>query len=400
MKHLSLKVKTFLLLLLIVVFATAPLILYYVKTSRSLAALGADTTIESVLTETVDSSRNGPGRAEAALALKKYRQIDALKRSIVRQVLRVSLLYFAAVVLVALLVGYLFISRITRPLAELTVATRCLADDRFDYRLPENAGGEIGTLIESFNTMARNLHVARSEKLAAERKATWQRVARVIAHEIKNPLTPIRLSTERLQEKFINGSEDFPDTLKSTTSMILSEIGTLQKLVDTFHRYAKFPDPVLKRESLNEILAEACALFDNDAVSIKKAPDERIPPLELDRSQMREALTNLVKNACEAVAERNREGVVTVGTVLEPDKVRLDVEDNGRGIPPDHMEKLFQPYFTTREHGNGIGLALTERIVALHGGRITCESTEGRGTRFSILLPLSVSSTLPGDDHG
>jgi two-component system nitrogen regulation sensor histidine kinase NtrY len=191
-----------------------------------------------------------------------------------------------------------------------------------------------------------------------------------------------------MYDKFLNGSKDFPEVIKSTTTTILSEIDNLQKLVDTFHQYAKFPDPMLKQESLNTIVEETLGLFGGEKAIILRELDASIPALSLDRGQIRQALTNLIKNSLQALTDVRREGFIKVKTMPDTDRVFLSVEDNGCGISEENRKRLFQPYFTTKKHGSGIGLALTERIISLHGGKIICASREGEGTVFKIILPL------------
>jgi two-component system, NtrC family, nitrogen regulation sensor histidine kinase NtrY len=386
-KTLSLKTKTFVLLLAVVVLATLPLIVYYNKTATALSMLASDRDIEKGLSQSVDLAQS-PGEKEVAvLAYKKYSQVQALKSSIIRQVFIFTVIYFAAVIAVALLLGYIFISRITRPLLDLTEATQELANDNLDVKIKTGSGGEIGVLQDSFNRMMADLKMAREQRAIAERRATWQNVARTIAHEIKNPLTPIKLSTERMYDKYLNQSKDFGEVIKSTTSTILTEIDNLQKLVDTFHQYAKFPDPVLKEESLNSVVMETLSLFGGEKAAVVQALGPDLPQVLLDKGQVRQALTNLIKNSLQALEGLKREGRVKVKTELIDDRIVLSVEDNGNGISEENKKRLFQPYFTTKKHGSGIGLALTERIVSLHGGKIVCESTEGEGTLFRILLP-------------
>jgi nitrogen fixation/metabolism regulation signal transduction histidine kinase len=387
MKHMSLKIKMFILLLVIVLLAALPLFVYYMKAARGLADLGMDRDIEQSLNRTLELAKTPADREHAVLAIKKYRQIKVLKESIVSQVLIFSLAYFTVVMIIAIVLGYVFISRITRPLAELTEATRKLARDNLTESLHEAGGGEIGQLVSAFNKMIRDLRVAREQQAIAERRATWQRVARTIAHEIKNPLTPIKLSTERMVDKFMNQSRDFPEVIKSTSQTILQEIDNLQKMVDTFHKYAKFPDPVFRPEQINAIVSDVLAMFPgNGKIEVSSELAEGVPEMALDSGQMREALVNLVKNAIQAVEEAGRPGRIKVTVKNEDDRVLLSVADNGCGISDENKKRLFQPYFTTKKHGSGIGLALTERIVSLNGGEILCESEAGRGTTFTLIF--------------
>lgn len=391
-KNLSLNTKTFLLLVFLVALAVLPLIVYYNKTASALAQLASDPDIEKGLLLSLDLAQEPDQSGTAGLALKKYGQIQALKSSILKEVLLFTLFYFLVVIVLSLLVGYFFISRITRPLLDLTRATRELANDNLDIRLNVPSGGEIGRLQDAFRKMVEDLKTARDERALAERRATWQNVARTIAHEIKNPLTPIKLSTERMYDKYLNESRDFPQVIKSTTETILSEIGNLQKLVDTFHQYAKFPDPILQEESLNTIAEETLALFAGETTAVRRELDPSLPALMLDKGQIKQALFNLVKNSLQSLEEIKREGRVLVKTQYAEHRVFLMVEDNGCGISEENRKRLFQPYFTTKQQGSGIGLALTERIVNLHGGKILCTSREGEGTLFKIILPVKDAS--------
>jgi two-component system, NtrC family, nitrogen regulation sensor histidine kinase NtrY len=387
LKRLSLKAKTFILLICIVLLATIPPGVYYVKTAQVLAGLGASEAVDRTLSGAIGLARGEAGKREAALALKEYRQIAVLKESIVRQVLLFSACYILIITALSLIFGYFFIVQITKPLRNLIDATSLLAADNPGYKIDNSSGGEIGRLIDAFNAMGERLIVARQEKIMAERRATWQRVARIIAHEIKNPLTPIKLSTERLCDKFQNNSADFPQVLQSTAQTILSEIDNLQRLVDTFHKYAKFPDPVLRPESIGDIVAETCGMFSAEA-AVALDMQNGMPRVHVDRGQIREALTNLLRNSVQAVAEAGRQGSITVRGRHDKERVFIAVEDNGCGISGENQKKLFQPYFTTKKHGNGIGLALTERIMNLHGGTIACESREGEGTTFTLTFNL------------
>jgi two-component system, NtrC family, nitrogen regulation sensor histidine kinase NtrY len=389
MNKLTLRTKTFILIGALVLLTTGPLVAYYLSAARSISALGTDPQIENSLSRCIDLSPGKNEKIAAAGALKKYGQIKVLKNRIVGQVIMFSIVYSIALIALALGIGYLLIARITRPLKELTMATRKIAEDKLDKKLPEDEGGEIGELIRAFNRMTDDLKTAREQRAIAERRATWQHVARTIAHEIKNPLTPIKLSTERMYEKYLLESADFGEVIKSTTTTILSEIANLQKLVDTFHRYAKFPDPVLSDERLEPIVRETAALFSSPALPVTCRIEEGLPVLRIDKGQIREALANLVKNGIEACDGLARKGVVEIALFRGKSAVVLSVTDNGCGIPEENRVRLFQPYFTTKKQGSGIGLALIERIVTLHSAKIAVESDVNRGTDIKIFFPLN-----------
>jgi two-component system, NtrC family, nitrogen regulation sensor histidine kinase NtrY len=404
LKSLSLKTKTFSLLLTVVLLATLPLIVYYNKTAGALSLLASDKDIERGLSQSIDLAKSEGDKATAVLAYKKYSQVQALKGSIVRQVFIFTMLYFIAVIAAAIGLGYVFISRITRPLRDLTLATQELARDNLEFEIASGAGGEIGLLQDSFIKMVADLKEARELRAIAERRAAWQHVARTLAHEIKNPLTPIKLSTERMVDKFQSNASDFPEVIQSTSATILTEIANLQKLLDTFHQYAKFPDPVLREECLNTLIRETLQLFDGEKVVIHQSLAPNLPKISVDKGQLRQALINLVKNALQALEGLSRAGRITVGTLLEKGRIQIYVEDNGCGISEENKKKLFQPYFSTKKHGSGIGLALTERIASLHGGKIHCDSRVGVGTIFRVFLPLDDKALgetrTKGEDYG
>lgn len=388
MNNLTLKAKTFILIVSLVLLTTGPLVFYYLQAAQGIGNLGTDPRIESSLMQCIEFSSTVADKEQAAEALKKYRQIRVLKNRIVTQVALFSIIYSIVVIALLLIVGYLIVSRITRPLKDLTAATRRIAEDRLDEKLPETTGGEIGELVHAFNVMADDLKNAREQRAMAERRATWQHVARTIAHEIKNPLTPIKLSTERMYEKYLMESKDFPEVIKSTTQTILTEIGNLQKLVDSFHRYAKFPDPALKNESLGTIARETALLFDIGSTKVTCLVDDAIPDLLLDKGQIREAITNLIKNAIESTVGTGRDPKIVVTVRRTGENVVASICDNGCGVARENRAKLFQPYYTTKKQGSGIGLALVERIMTLHGARIEVRSEENSGTEIRLLFKV------------
>jgi len=384
MKNLSIRTKTLFLLFTMLLLAALPLIAYSVATMKGLSRLGWDRDIEATLEQSLQQAATASDKENAAVSLMKYRQIHALKQGITDQVLTVSLLYFGIIIFLSLSAGWFFTTRITRPLRQLTEATKRIAADNLDATLINQAGGEMAHLIDSFNKMIKDLKIAREQHRLNERRSAWRLVARTLAHEIKNPLTPIRLSTERLYEKFLGKSPDFPEVIQSTTQTILSEIANLERLVNAFHQYAKFPDPMLKLESLNSIAEECTTLYKHPDYDLDLRLCPALPLLPLDRGQMRQALGNLLKNAAQSFEKNGQRGRIILTTAREDNRIRLSVQDNGCGISEENRKQLFQPYFTTKPQGSGLGLPLTERIVNVNGGRIFCESSEEKGSLFTL----------------
>ncbi len=243
-----------------------------------------------------------------------------------------------------------------------------------------------------------------TELIEAQRRAAWSEVARRMAHEIKNPLTPIRLSAERLAKNLLgrpgaaNGqsgrlSDRQAEIVRECVAMIGAEVTTLQRMVDEFSNFARLPKAAMKTASLNEVVVNALKLYDDrlDGVRLTSKLAPNLPRAMIDCEQIKRALVNLIDNAAEAMAEVSGERSLTVITREVPERRSLEliVADTGPGIPPEDRERVFEPYFTTRARGAGLGLAIVSRIVAEHQGRIRAQENSPRGARFIIELPVS-----------
>jgi len=282
-----------------------------------------------------------------------------------------------------------------------------------------------------------------SELLAAQRAAAWSEVARRIAHEIKNPLTPIQLSAERIARNFrvrlngvetneylsVNGTEE-PKTapeaedskslsgdsqvngngengsalteatraeltkvVEECTTSITREVAGLKALVDEFSRFARMPPPRLEPGDLNEVIRQAVQLYQErlEGVELRLVLTEDLPTAQLDTEQVKRVFVNLTDNALEALADAQKERVVTITTRHDAARELLiaTVEDTGEGIPAGDFKRLFQPYFSTRGRGTGLGLAIVARIVTEHGGKVYAEANAPHGARFVVELPVS-----------
>ncbi len=228
-----------------------------------------------------------------------------------------------------------------------------------------------------------------TELLKAQRLAAWREVAQRIAHEIKNPLTPIQLSAQRLRRRLAGErSPEEKRLLEEATATIIQEVDALKQLVDEFSRFARMPALTLRPTDLGRLLESVVGLYrdSHPALSIKASFSPDLPSLEVDPDQIKRAVLNLVDNAVEAVAQT---GEVTVQTVWLPQasRARIIVTDDGPGIAPDDKEKLFVPYFSTKATGMGLGLPIVHQIVTDHGGTIWVEDNPPRGSRFVIELP-------------
>jgi two-component system nitrogen regulation sensor histidine kinase NtrY len=249
--------------------------------------------------------------------------------------------------------------------------------------LRDDAGGLVGTLL----VLEDLTDLMRAQKIAA-----WREVARRLAHEIKNPLTPIQLSAERIRKKYAEGSPDLDRIVADGTAAIVREVAALKGLVDEFTRFARLPAPNPVPTELGEVVGATLALYQgvHSRISIQPRLEPGLPRVVLDPEQMKRVLVNLVDNAVEAMGG---EGRVTIEARRDPQSgaVRLEVADDGPGIRPEDRDRLFLPYFSTKRKGTGLGLAIVHRIVSDHRGRIRVEDNRPRGARFVIELPADAA---------
>ncbi len=225
-----------------------------------------------------------------------------------------------------------------------------------------------------------------TELLRAQQALAWQEVARRIAHEIKNPLTPLKLSTERLLRKWHQGAADFGSVLENSASLIIREVESLQRLVNEFSRLGRMPGIKKSRMDIVELVREAISIYVDAGRKIALTIDGTPHLLEIDREQMKRAMINLIDNALSATPS---EGEVTIRLSFhsEDNGVTIEVQDTGSGIPDEMKGRLFLPYFSTKKEGTGLGLAIVHRIITEHGGRITVLDNRPKGTVFRIELP-------------
>lgn len=246
-----------------------------------------------------------------------------------------------------------------------------------------------------------------TDLLSAQRKAAWADVARRIAHEIKNPLTPIQLSAERLNRKYLKQIESDPETFKKCTDTIIRQVGDIGRMVDEFSSFARMPQPDIKRENLSELCRQAIFLEQNrgDTITYSKSlPDDDIY-LDCDAHQVSRVLTNLLKNAAESIegargTEENVNGevILILGLSGDGQHVHIYVEDDGRGLPTEDRGRLTEPYVTTREKGTGLGLAIVKKIIEEHGGTLDLQDRNPRGARVILTLPV-VDSDVGARDN-
>lgn len=241
-----------------------------------------------------------------------------------------------------------------------------------------------------------------SGQLADQRRAAWADVARRIAHEIKNPLTPIQLSAERLQRKYARQILEDPETFASLTSTIVRQVGDLRRMVDEFSSFARMPKPVFKREPLAEIAKQAVFLQEVAYPNVRfgLVVPAQLPDFVCDRRQISQALINLLKNAAEAIAVcgKTEGGLISLEIRSTPTDVTIEVSDNGCGLPAEARDRLTEPYVTTRSRGTGLGLAIVKKIVEDHGGTLELGDAPGGGAVARLGFELGQAQAVSDDD--
>jgi nitrogen fixation/metabolism regulation signal transduction histidine kinase len=224
----------------------------------------------------------------------------------------------------------------------------------------------------------------------AQRAEAWAEVARRLAHEIRNPLTPIQLSAERLQAKLEGKlAQADAEVLVRSTQTIVNQVAALKNMVDAFAQYARTPEPSLQKLDLNALTREVLTLYESSlggAVQLELAPG--LPPVLGDAAQLRQVIHNLLQNSQDALAD-TLEPRVTVASAHVDGVIRLTVTDNGCGVPENVMRRAFEPYVTTKPRGTGLGLAIVKKIVEEHGGKAAIANTAPRGARVTIELPAA-----------
>jgi len=322
------------------------------------------------------------------VATEEYRQLAAFKTPIKGNYLLSFSIIVLLIIFAAVWFGVYLARSITVPIQALAEGTQAVAQGNLDVRIDVQATDELGSLVDSFNRMTADLRCSREALIRAEKIATWQEVAQQMAHEIKNPLTPIQLSTERLRKKYFDRAADFDRIFDDATRTIIHEVHGLKALVDAFAQFARIPPPTLARQKLDPIIEEVMSLYRTGYKDIQFSAqlDPAMPPLALDSDQIKRVFVNLFDNAVAAMASRGRLEV-TSRFDKAARRIFVLVSDDGVGVAPDDFERLFLPDFSRKNGGSGLGLAIVYRTMRDHNGQITAAPRTPRGTTFTLEFP-------------
>jgi two-component system, NtrC family, nitrogen regulation sensor histidine kinase NtrY len=308
-----------------------------------------------------------------------------------RRILWFALGVVAAGLLLGLLMSWWGAARVTRPVQELARGAREVSQGNWGAHVQVRGRNEIAQLALAFNQMTQQLTEQRERLVQTERVAAWRELARRLAHELKNPLFPLQTTVENLERAREQSPDQFDEVFRESTGILLAEIENLKKIVGRFSDFARMPQPELGPVNLNDVVRGVVKLFEAQFGAVGRPPitqelhlEEGLPIIQADAVLLHKAIENLVLNAMDAMPAG---GVLMLHTEKEAGGVSLEISDTGGGLTKEECDRLFTPYYTTKQHGTGLGLAIVQSVVSDHGGRISVESETGVGTSFHIHLP-------------
>lgn len=310
-----------------------------------------------------------------------------------RHIQSAALLVGGVGILLAILLSSWAAARVTRPVEQLAEAAREVAAGNLNAEVLINSHDEVGELGTAFNRMTRDLLEQKERLVQTERVAAWRELARRLAHELKNPLFPLQLTVENLIRAREQSPEMFEEIFRESSSTLLTEINNLKQIISRFSEFSKMPQPHFQRVQVNDLIGGVAKLFQAQlesragAISSKLDLAQDVGAIAADPDLLHRAVSNLVLNAMDAMPQG---GTLTLRTRGDDSRALIAVADTGTGLTPEECERLFTPYYTSKQHGTGLGLAIVQSVISDHGGTISVSSRHGQGTTFTIELPRNL----------
>ncbi len=338
----------------------------------------------------------GAGKDRPVLAILLIGNSRRSYVALMRHIRSAALMVGGGGILLAVLLSSWAAARVTRPVEQLAHAAQEVAQGNWNARVDVLGDDELGQLADSFNRMTTELLGQKERLMQAERVAAWRELARRLAHELKNPLFPLQLTVENLVRARQQTPEQFEEVFRESSRTLLAEIANLKAVIGRFSEFSKMPQPQLQRVQVNEVIRGAVQLFQAQLEAPGRAKiscdlqlDPHLGAISADAELLHRAISNLVLNAMDAMPQG---GTMTLRTRDEGKAVVIEVADTGAGLALEECERIFTPYYTSKEHGTGLGLAIVQSVVSDHGGRVHVQSSPGRGTTFVIELPRNAES--------
>jgi two-component system, NtrC family, nitrogen regulation sensor histidine kinase NtrY len=313
-----------------------------------------------------------------------------------RRIGAAALLVGGGGIILAILLSSWAAARVTRPVEQLARAAQDVAAGEWDTRVEVHGKDEIAQLAESFNRMTAELLAQKERLVQTERVAAWRELARRLAHELKNPLFPLQLTVENLVRARSQNPGQFDEVFRESSSTLLAEISNLKTIIGRFSEFSKMPHPQLQAVQVNEILRGVVKLYQAQlqapgraAIDCQLELDDGLSTIAADPDLLHRAFSNLVLNAMDAMPSG---GTLRLRSRRDDGKAIIEIADSGSGLTREECERIFTPYYTSKQHGTGLGLAIVQSVVSDHGGRISVQSEPGSGTTFVIEMPENLEA--------
>jgi two-component system nitrogen regulation sensor histidine kinase NtrY len=283
--------------------------------------------------------------------------------------------------------AYFLSSFITKPINDFAEKLSITSLNHNNEKIPFSAKiKEINLLLLAYNRMIEELERNAIKLAQNERDLAWREMAKQVAHEIKNPLTPMRLTIQSFQRRFNPEDPNYRQKLNDFSESLVQQIDTMSSVASAFSNFASMPTQKNETVNIVEVIELTLDIFNEDYIVLKSPENEIIT--KIDRTQIIRVITNLVKNATQAIPEDQQNKMILVTINRIKDTVVISIADNGTGIDPEHIDNIFEPKFTTKNSGMGLGLGIIKNIIENYNGTITFETEMGKGTTFTILLPI------------
>ena len=321
------------------------------------------------------------GRLMAFLSMPYFDSKNHLRQQQV-EVFNSLVVIFSIIFLISLLGGNVIVGQLVRPLKKIGERIRKISLEETNQPIHYEAQDEIGSLVKEYNIMLVKLEESKEALAAIQKESAWNEIARQVAHEIKNPLTPMRLKIQQMMRSFESESKEY-----KTCEALISQVDSLSSIADSFSEFAKMPAPNNEPVEVIGLLNKTIDLYQSNEVALKKAYEVKSVMVYLDPKIFSRIITNILLNAIQS-KETTEMHKIKVGVRVSGDKMILSVADSGMGISDEQKEKVFTPYFSTKSKGSGIGLAVAKKGIENAGGNIWFESEQGKGTTFYISLPV------------
>lgn len=310
---------------------------------------------------------------------------DVFNRELNEFLLRLGYAYLV-MILAAIVLAYFISKYITQSLKSISDKLNEIRLEKRNKKIEiESSGEEIETLVKSYNSMIDELEESAVQLATSEREQAWREMAKQVAHEIKNPLTPMRLSVQSFQRKFDPNDENIYTKVNEYSNTLIQQIDTMSSIASAFSNFAKMPAQQSEQLNVVNIVKLALDIFNENYINFEPETEELIA--KFDRTQLIRVVTNLVKNGIQAIPDDSENPLINVCVFSNNGDIHITVEDNGTGITEENKPKVFEPKFTTKTSGMGLGLAMVKNIVETYDGSITFTSELGKGTIFTVAFP-------------